>query len=724
MAPLPLMLAGVVGLALLVLVSVWLVTHQPWLGLTLEPAGDAGVRVEAVDARGPLAGRLAPGDHLTAVQPVGGEPLSLAGFDPARYPFLEPDFAGFDALLARQGALAAALWSGQTILITADGRRIVATPASPRPTDTLSLGFWSVHLSGFLGALIGIGVWAFRRGQPAARLLALSALGFFGATWTTAFYMERELALPEAIFRLLSYANHWALAVMMGGLLALLLYYPRRLTRAPVAVWVVALCLFYQLNEIRQWIEWPLHTFFVPITVFYLLIVAAAAWQWRLSRDEPLDRAALRWVLLSVFVSMSLAFITYLVPLMVRDEPLLPQVAVVGIGALLYLGFAGGVLRYRLFDLERWWFAAWGWLLGGLLVLLVDLALIALFGLQPLQALGAAVILVGWVYFPVRQWVWRHLAVSGRVHLESHLSELAGSLFAASGPKQTEAEWRRTLQALFEPLSIDQVDGSPVEPSLEEHGAHLLVPCLETERVWRLRYGRSGRRLFTRWDREQAAALLAVARRVTAVAKAKESGARTERQRIARDLHDDVAGRLLNLVHRAADHHAEQRAREALDALRGAINALRNPQPSGLAESLADWRDTIRDWTDAAGVDLDWYTELGSDALLTPRQAINLRRILTEAVTNALRHANPTRISVAWRLRAGSGELELAIHNDVRTGTVPSDPPMEGRGSHNMLTRTRELGGRLVQGPAGDGGYRVQGRIPLGTATAVDAASE
>jgi hypothetical protein len=75
---------------------------------------------------------------------------------------------------------------------------------------------------------------------------------------------------------------------------------------------------------------------------------------------------------------------------------------------LIYLGLAWGC-RYRLFNLDRWWFEALIWGLGGALVLLFDIALLWL-NASAGVALGTAVALAGWLYFPLRQWLWRRLS--------------------------------------------------------------------------------------------------------------------------------------------------------------------------------------------------------------------------------------------------------------------------------------------------------------------------
>ncbi|MFP4696914.1 ATP-binding protein [Thiohalospira sp.] len=703
-APLPLLLATALLLLLLVLASAWLAARGPWLGIAWEPT-PGGLQVTDVSEEGPLAGHLAEGEIVAALRAADGTRLPLAGLDPDRDPHNEADYAGYNAYLDRQGRLAEALNSGAH-LVTADGRTIPLEPAARWPLSALPPSFWGYHLFGLLAAMMGIGTWVFRRELVPARLLALSGLGFFAATATNSLYLVRELALPRDWFHALAVANHLALALMVGALLALMFRYPRRLLPRGGLPAIAALVIAWQANEVAQWVEWPGHTFYLPLLAFFGLAVVAAVRQWQCSSREPESRAALKWFFLSIFLSMGLALAVYFVPLSLGAPPLLAPVAMIGFAATLYLGLAAGILRYRLFDLERWWFRAWAWFFGGLAVLLADVALAWLFGLAPVEALGLALIAAGWVYFPARQWIWRQVAASTEVRVENHLPDLVAGLFTAPDPETAGRQWRTTLTAIFQPLGIRE--GEPREEvRLADQGATLIVPDLEGGPALQLLYGQEGRRLFTPRDTERAEALLAVAGRVARVSRASAEAVEAEQRRIARDLHDDVAGHLLALIQGADSEEEAGAARAALQALREAITALDDPTERPLELVVEQLRTDLESRARAAGIPLEWATSAGPGPELPPRTAINLRHILQEAVTNALRHAHPSRISI--RVEGDAREIRLEVANDG----VPEADHAAGRGHHNMAQRARELNGKLEQGPDGAGLWRVSARLPL-----------
>ena len=84
-------------------------------------------------------------------------------------------------------------------------------------------------------------------------------------------------------------------------------------------------------------------------------------------------------------------------------------------------------------------------------------------------------------------------------------------------------------------------------------------------------------------------------------------------------------------------------------------------------------------------------------------------RIVQEALTNTLRHADASRAEVT--IRAGSDLLELEILDDGRGGGLVGETA--GRGIAGMRERTAMLGGTLDAGPAPGGGFRVHARLPL-----------
>ena len=169
----------------------------------------------------------------------------------------------------------------------------------------------------------------------------------------------------------------------------------------------------------------------------------------------------------------------------------------------------------------------------------------------------------------------------------------------------------------------------------------------------------------------------------------------TERERIARDLHDllghtlsvitlksELAGRLVDKdAGRAKQEIAEVEriSRETLSEVRAAVSGYR---ASGFTAELAHAKLAL----EPAGVS---FAFRGDPALLTPLQESTLCLVLREAVTNIVRHAAATRCFV--ELSQENGDLRLEIVDNGRGMSRSAT----GNGLRGMNERLHLLGGKL-----------------------------
>jgi signal transduction histidine kinase len=111
-----------------------------------------------------------------------------------------------------------------------------------------------------------------------------------------------------------------------------------------------------------------------------------------------------------------------------------------------------------------------------------------------------------------------------------------------------------------------------------------------------------------------------------------------------------------------------------------------------------------------AGVRSDWQLRLPPDGLaLPPYTALQLLRVMQEALVNVLRHAEASRVEVGIGIDADCGELQLVVEDDGRG----LDPGVGGRGVEAMQGRARALGGRFGFARPPAGGTRVTLRMPI-----------
>ncbi len=183
-----------------------------------------------------------------------------------------------------------------------------------------------------------------------------------------------------------------------------------------------------------------------------------------------------------------------------------------------------------------------------------------------------------------------------------------------------------------------------------------------------------------------------------------------ERERIYRDLHDDVGAKLLSLVYRAANTEDAELARSALQDLRDVVSRT-SADHFRVADVLADWRVECEKRLSEAGLQLHWQQPEQFDAnVLTQPQVLNLGRILREAISNVIRHAGATQVSIDLIIR--NGHLHISISDDG-AGSAPSTQKKPGRGLINMQMRAQRLHGQCKHENLLPRGFRIAVSIPL-----------
>ena len=182
-----------------------------------------------------------------------------------------------------------------------------------------------------------------------------------------------------------------------------------------------------------------------------------------------------------------------------------------------------------------------------------------------------------------------------------------------------------------------------------------------------------------------------------------------ERQRIARDMHDDVGARLLMLIHHAKTPAVAELARAAMQDLRTALSAL-DTHPVPLAHALADWRAEASDRCEAAGLALHWTAAPSlANPWLSPHQKALLERAVRESITNALKHGQARQLEIACMLQGQVVTLQIS-HDGPATTPEHWTP---GRGLRGMQQRLQEDGGTLVLEARAAGGTLATICLPL-----------
>ena len=205
-------------------------------------------------------------------------------------------------------------------------------------------------------------------------------------------------------------------------------------------------------------------------------------------------------------------------------------------------------------------------------------------------------------------------------------------------------------------------------------------------------------------ERAQSAATLAARE-----ALAREQAAAAERERIYADLHDDLGARLLGLVHEAQTPQQADRARALLQDLRDVVTRSRGT-PGTLGDVLADIRAEASQRLAAAGIALHWDAgDVLPDPALDAGRALHLYRIVREAISNVIRHAQARQLRVRVGVRGAELQVELTDDGSGAGAAAPAG----GRGLDTMRERAAELAGAIDWKAGTAGGTKVLLRVPL-----------
>jgi signal transduction histidine kinase len=206
---------------------------------------------------------------------------------------------------------------------------------------------------------------------------------------------------------------------------------------------------------------------------------------------------------------------------------------------------------------------------------------------------------------------------------------------------------------------------------------------------------------------------------------------RTERLRLARELHDIVAHSVSAMILQAAGTRAiaadqdprvanslqaiESTGVQAMRELHRLLGLLRSEDDSVAAmpmEPAASLRDLdhLVETTRACDVDVEVVTD-GSVQPLDPSIDHAAYRVLQESLANVIKHAGrgaTARIHVVWRPSC----LEISVRSTVGAPTASRELSSE-LGLRGLAERVGLVGGTFTAGPLADGAFRVHAELPI-----------
>ncbi|KYP81598.1 hypothetical protein AYW79_02870 [Ferroacidibacillus organovorans] len=206
-----------------------------------------------------------------------------------------------------------------------------------------------------------------------------------------------------------------------------------------------------------------------------------------------------------------------------------------------------------------------------------------------------------------------------------------------------------------------------------------------------------------------------------ATAEAMQSAALAERAHIARDIHDGVGHQLTSLIVslQAIDlmlpddpHGAKTRIPELLSVARESMSDVRSAVIAWSKDEtklgLSALRGLVHQTEARAGIPSTFHAD--AKQVEWPNSvSVTLYRILQEALTNAVRHAKTSTLTVC--VEEADEQVTLRVVDDG-IFTRHADPPV-GYGISQMRERSREAGGTLIIRANEPHGMIIEATLPL-----------
>jgi signal transduction histidine kinase len=188
-----------------------------------------------------------------------------------------------------------------------------------------------------------------------------------------------------------------------------------------------------------------------------------------------------------------------------------------------------------------------------------------------------------------------------------------------------------------------------------------------------------------------------------------------ERLRLTQDMHDGMGSSLTSALKgveqgRLDKAQVAQVLQGCLDDLKLVIDAMETAD-ADLLLLLTTLRYRLAPRLEAAGIALRWQVHsLPALAWLDAPGALHLLRILQEAFTNILKHAQATEIRVSTR--AESDAVVVSIHDNGRGFALDAAREAGGKGLANQLRRAHALGAEITW-ETGSSGTGLSLRLPI-----------
>ena len=690
--------------ALYVAALVWLIAAAPYTGFDLAPNETGQMVVTRVDDVVGRAG-LQPGDVITTLTASSGVQVVL---NEGHYPA--------STVIARQfhETIAEHIQANNTMhaVLSGPAVRIERLDADPvelslerdRPLSSVSQEVWYCIFLSVICWLAPALVWVWRPLDKDILYITISGLGLGAATISAAtmYQIEMFYVAPPFFWLILQLVGFGNFAFVTFAAAAFL-YFPQKLPKADLAAGLLFLVvgvytawvfldgwqtdrpvseqlLYFEYNEV----------YLVEVGVYALILLAVLV-QGIYGRRNPVRRAEVLWIAFAAVMTPVAFFALYLVPVMLGYEALVSRTWTTTLLVIGFLLLATGVSRLRFLNLASHVGAVYQWTLVALLFVALDASLVVFLNVNPASSTVIMAGLLLFVYLPLRQWLLGRLSRMRLKKYESMFSDAADAMVeGALQERAADDVWPEVLERVFRPVSLDTVTGVQAN-MLRSQGQTLAVTATGFSSGYELQYADRGSRIFTRDDVDLVTSLQRLFVRLFDYRDGVAKGQLKERERIRRDLHDQVASNLLSLIYRAPDDESRQLATATMNQLREIMMAIRR-EPVEARQLIADLRSVCVESTRLVGLTANVEDQGQVDGVTVPSVLyLNALSILRELINNTVKYANAS--SVQLSLKVSERAVAMTYRDDGQG--FDRDTVTRGNGLMNIQGRAEEMAARI-----------------------------
>jgi signal transduction histidine kinase len=177
-------------------------------------------------------------------------------------------------------------------------------------------------------------------------------------------------------------------------------------------------------------------------------------------------------------------------------------------------------------------------------------------------------------------------------------------------------------------------------------------------------------------------------------AREREKATLDERERIMQDMHDGLGSQLISSL--ALSQSGQLSAKQTQELLRGCIDDLRlaidasGGEGHDLVVAVGNLRFRMTPRLRAAGIILVWNTvQLAERLPLSAPDVLGILRIVQEAMTNILKHADAKHVKVL--MRSDDSSVFICVEDDGLGIELAANAASRGKGLSGMEKRARSL---------------------------------